>query len=571
MSHHWSNRCAEPAERRNRREIAALVPLMDFRLLEKFEEEAEDRFDAQEAEKALHDPGNRVRIPWEKIKNELDVDVTITPGGRGQFDVVVDRAFDVGQAAGGFDGQARSGGVDAASHSADEVSNPRQPECLAVRRELLGHAGELLGEAWFEGEGDAEAGDADAVLGFCTPEIVTAGKKLRWIQVGHAGVEKDLVPELMKSTIVLTNMQRLHGPNVADQAMALLLNLTRGPIRSGQGKWEDLRSAGSNAVELHGKSMLIVGLGGVGTQIANVPSLHLYAAHGFHEIAGRADGVEIRLSDPTVSHFHVELSVGAQGVEVTDLGSHNGTYVNGQQLPKNGRQQLGPSDIVGVGHSTFRLVGDRLEERFSLTNPFLLPATWITLQDHSTLPDHYASVATGVDGSSTSQWTVKTRCTRRGVYTLGGTTLETGDPLGIYSVTFEDRTSSSLAVMPPIVSLPAFQILPSGWSGEGRPRRHALQETINASHTREMQPNDPLRLIHWKTTARQGDYFVRQSEGTPASTVDGIREGHFDERIGCRRVSGHRIEKDVCLRSSFLEQLPDAKHEFDGVHERCLA
>jgi uncharacterized protein (DUF58 family) len=31
-----------------------------------------------------------------------------------------------------------------------------------------------------------------------------------------------------------------------------------------------------------------------------------------------------------------------------------------------------------------------------------------------------------------------------------------------------------------------------------------------------MQPNDPLRLIHWKTTARQGEYFVRQSEGTPA-------------------------------------------------------
>lgn len=55
------------------REIAALVPLVDFRLLEKFEEEAEDRFDAQEAEKALHDPGNRVRIPWEKIKNELDL------------------------------------------------------------------------------------------------------------------------------------------------------------------------------------------------------------------------------------------------------------------------------------------------------------------------------------------------------------------------------------------------------------------------------------------------------------------------------------------------------------------
>jgi uncharacterized protein (DUF58 family) len=169
-------------------------------------------------------------------------------------------------------------------------------------------------------------------------------------------------------------------------------------------------------------------------------------------------------------------------------------------------------------------VGDRLEERFTLTNQFPLPATWVALQDHSNLPDHYASVATGVDGSSTSQWKVTTRCTRRGVYTLGGTSLETGDPLGLYTVTFNDSTSSTLAVMPPVLSLPKFEILSSGWAGEGKPRRHALQETMSASHPREMQPNDPMRLIHWKTTARQSgsqtrtgtNFFVRQFEGTPA-------------------------------------------------------
>ena len=161
-------------------------------------------------------------------------------------------------------------------------------------------------------------------------------------------------------------------------------------------------------------------------------------------------------------------------------------------------------------------VGDRLEERFTLTNQFVLPATWVTIQDYSTLPDHHASVATGVDGSSKSQWRVLTQCTRRGVYTLGGTTLETGDPFGMYTITLEDPTSSTLAVMPPVLSLPAFQISSGGWAGEGKPNRHSLQETINVSHTREMQPNDPMRLIHWKTTARQNDFFVRQFEGSPA-------------------------------------------------------
>jgi uncharacterized protein (DUF58 family) len=125
-------------------------------------------------------------------------------------------------------------------------------------------------------------------------------------------------------------------------------------------------------------------------------------------------------------------------------------------------------------------------------------------------------VATGVDSSSTSQWKVNTRCTRRGVYRLGGTTLETGDPLGMYTITMEDPTAQTLAVMPPVVALPHFLILSSGWSGEGQPHRHALQETINTSHTRPIQPGDPVRLIHWKTTARQGDFYVRQFDGSPA-------------------------------------------------------
>lgn len=176
-------------------------------------------------------------------------------------------------------------------------------------------------------------------------------------------------------------------------------------------------------------------------------------------------------------------------------------------------------------------VGDRLEERFTLSNTFSMPATWVTVTDHSTLPDHRASLATGVDGSSESQWKVSTQCTRRGVYTLGGTTLETGDPFGMFTLTFEDPTSSTLAVMPPVVPLPKLQILSSGWSGEGRRNPRSFEETINASHTREMTPNDPMRLIHWKSSARYDKFFVHQFEGNPAGEwwilLDLDRENQF--------------------------------------------
>jgi cyclase len=108
--------------------------------------------------------------------------------------------------------------------------------------------------------------DADAVLGFCTPDIVRAGKQLRWIQVGHAGVEKEISSELTGSNIVLTNTQRIYGPAVADQAFALLLALTRALKEPGWSKL--LPYVEPSQQELHGKTLLVVGLGGIGAQIS---------------------------------------------------------------------------------------------------------------------------------------------------------------------------------------------------------------------------------------------------------------------------------------------------------------
>ncbi|MFG3246098.1 FHA domain-containing protein [Streptomyces sp. NPDC048187] len=78
---------------------------------------------------------------------------------------------------------------------------------------------------------------------------------------------------------------------------------------------------------------------------------------------GRALENDLVVSDLQVSRNHAEFHATPDGrLEIRDLGSHNGTYVNGQPIAKGGSQLLGPTDIVGVGHSTFRIVGDRLEE-----------------------------------------------------------------------------------------------------------------------------------------------------------------------------------------------------------------
>ncbi|GAA1187094.1 FHA domain-containing protein [Streptomyces hebeiensis] len=90
----------------------------------------------------------------------------------------------------------------------------------------------------------------------------------------------------------------------------------------------------------------------------------------FHQFAlgrvmriGRALENELVVSDLQVSRHHAEFTATPDGrFEIRDLGSHNGTYVNGQPIAKSGTVLLGPNDIVGVGHSTFRIVDDRLEE-----------------------------------------------------------------------------------------------------------------------------------------------------------------------------------------------------------------
>ncbi|WP_181789048.1 ABC transporter ATP-binding protein/permease, partial [Streptomyces phytophilus] len=90
----------------------------------------------------------------------------------------------------------------------------------------------------------------------------------------------------------------------------------------------------------------------------------------FHQLSlgrvtriGRALENELVVSDLQVSRNHAEFRSTPDGrSEIVDLGSHNGTYVNGEQLPQRGRRPIGPDDIIGIGHSTFRLVGDRLEE-----------------------------------------------------------------------------------------------------------------------------------------------------------------------------------------------------------------
>lgn len=120
----------------------------------------------------------------------------------------------------------------------------------------------------------AEIPDADAFIGEITSEQVRAGKNLKWTGIMAAGVEKVLFPadgtaDLRNSNIILTNNKIVQGPEIADHAMAMLLMLSRNLYvlyRNDQQQIWDPHSF--HGIELRGKTAVVIGVGGIGTQIS---------------------------------------------------------------------------------------------------------------------------------------------------------------------------------------------------------------------------------------------------------------------------------------------------------------
>src|SRR5256885_15807882 len=73
---------------------------------------------------------------------------------------------------------------------------------------------------------------------------------------------------------------------------------------------------------------------------------------------GRAPDNDVVVDDMLVSRYHAELLIAPGGhYEIVDLGSHNGTFVDGQRTD---RAIVGETNIIGLGHQQFRLVAGAL-------------------------------------------------------------------------------------------------------------------------------------------------------------------------------------------------------------------
>lgn len=119
----------------------------------------------------------------------------------------------------------------------------------------------------------AAATEADAVIGICHPDVLAAGPRIAWVQIFSAGAERCLaVPPVGEGKVLLTNMQRVAGPVMSEHVLAMMLGLARGlasyiPAQA-EGNWDRDLVADERMWTLEGKTVLVVGLGGIGSEVA---------------------------------------------------------------------------------------------------------------------------------------------------------------------------------------------------------------------------------------------------------------------------------------------------------------
>ncbi|MEQ8735740.1 MAG: D-2-hydroxyacid dehydrogenase [Rhodospirillaceae bacterium] len=133
----------------------------------------------------------------------------------------------------------------------------------------------------------ANADSVMAVVGFCSQRIVDAGPNIKWLHMPFAGVSQCVsIPQVAAGGYLITNMQRLSAPQIAEHVIAMMMYFARGldhyAAAQRDRKWDRAAAPNDELWAINTKTMLIAGLGGIGTQTAE-----LAAGLGMRVIATR--------------------------------------------------------------------------------------------------------------------------------------------------------------------------------------------------------------------------------------------------------------------------------------------
>jgi uncharacterized protein (DUF58 family) len=165
-------------------------------------------------------------------------------------------------------------------------------------------------------------------------------------------------------------------------------------------------------------------------------------------------------------------------------------------------------------------VGEVFEEFFEVQNVSFLPAPHAEIVNESKLPGAGGSrLVTRIGGRRLHSYVARTSLIQRGRFALGPTTILSSDPFGVFYASRHFPAEEALVVLPTIYPIEAFPAAPGILPGGRVVRRKSWDVTPHAASVREYAPGDPLKSIHWPTTARRGKIMVKEFEQDPQAEV----------------------------------------------------
>lgn len=177
--------------------------------------------------------------------------------------------------------------------------------------------------------------------------------------------------------------------------------------------------------------------------------------------------------------------------------------------------------------------GDELVLSVRLANHKLLPLHWVEIEEQASWPSGAVSVvdaenipraagalrmAGSVSWHERITWRYRIQCLRRGIFRLGPATITSGDPFGFFPRSLKLSNEEKLIVYPRLIPMDQLD-LPAGFPlGDTRAERWIFEDPARMVGVREYRPEDSLRRIHWKATARRRELQVKLLE--PTTTVE---------------------------------------------------
>ena len=181
--------------------------------------------------------------------------------------------------------------------------------------------------------------------------------------------------------------------------------------------------------------------------------------------------------------------------------------------------------IVGVNvtrrsRMSRKQVGEIFNENFEVHNHSILPKIWLKITDKAQLTGVSGSrVITWLGADQTNAYLAYSLLENRGWFKLSPTYVESGDIFGLFLVRKAFESNSRLLVIPHTVDISAFPA-PFGTLPGGRAiRQKTLEVTPYAAGVREFVPGDPLKRIHWPSSARKQKLIVKEFEKDPLAEV----------------------------------------------------